>query len=732
MPAGQRQQGKISMKKTVLVLSVGLALAANAEEGMWQPHQLPELETVLKAKGLQIDAKAIADLTAFPMNAVISLGGCTASFVSKQGLALTNHHCAYSSIQYNSTAQNNRIERGFLAKTQTEELPAAPGSKILVTEAVSNVTQQIKQELTPQLQGKDRFDKIDQLRKELVAECETAPGYRCEVYSFHGGLEYYLIKQLEIRDVRLVYAPADGVGRFGGDIDNWMWPRHTGDYSFYRAYVGKDGKPADYSVENVPFVPPSSLKVSAKGVQAGDFVMVLGYPGRTNRYNTAFEVKNQFTTVLPAARQYREETIALIKQHAAEGSEARIKYESILAGLANYAKNYDGMIKTYQKGATQQHKDEFEAVLNRWIDADPARKAKYKPALLSLQQLLEAETATQQRDLVLNYFGYAQLFSTGRKLYRLALEQQKPDEERETGYQQRDLDRFKAGLKRMSRSYDSAIDLEIALHFLKHYAALPKPQRLTAFDQYFGIAEAFDEAAVRTKLTQIYQTSLLGDEVERLALVGKTPDELKASTDPAIQFALAMAETDLALENDQKNQAGKLAVARPKVMEAVIAFNKASQKPVYADANGTLRVTFGEVKGYEPRDGVAYQPFTTLKGISEKHTGQSPFNAPAPQLVAIAAGDFSAYAHPELKTVPVNFLSTVDTTGGNSGSPTLNGKAELVGLLFDGVIEGIIGNYAYDPLLNRSIHVDSRYLLWQMEKVDGATNLTAEMEIVRE
>lgn len=284
----------------------------------------------------------------------------------------------------------------------------------------------------------------------------------------------------------------------------------------------------------------------------------------------------------------------------------------------------------------------------------------------------------------------------------------------------------------MSRSFDGAVDLEIALHFLKHYTALPKPQRLAAFDQYFGIAEGFDEAAVRAKLVQIYQTSLLSDEVERLAWIGKSVEEFKASQDPAIQFAVALADTDLQLENDSKNYAGKLAVARPKVMEAVIAFNKASQKPVYADANGTLRVTFGEVKGYQPRDGVAYQPFTTLKGISEKHTGQSPFNAPAAQLAAIAGGDFSAYAHPELKTVPVNFLSTVDTTGGNSGSPTLNGKAELVGLLFDGVIEGIIGNYDYDPALNRSIHVDSRYLLWQMEKVDGATNLTAEMEIVRE
>ncbi len=720
------------MKKTMLAVLVLTATAAVADEGMWQPHQLPELEAVLKSKGLTIDAASIADLTRFPMNAVISLGGCTASFVSKQGLAVTNHHCAYGSIQHNSTAQNNLIEQGFLAKSLVGELPAAPGSKIFVTESVSNVTQQIKQELTPQLQGKDRFDKIDEMRKQLVAECEVTPGYRCEVYSFHGGLEYYLIKQLEIRDVRLVYAPAAGVGVFGGDIDNWMWPRHTGDYAFYRAYVGADGKPADFSADNVPFVPPSSLKVSAKGVQEGDFVMVLGYPGRTNRYNTAFEVKNQFTEILPASKTYREQTIALIKQHAPEGSEQRVKYQSILAGLANYAKNFDGMIQTYQKGGTQARKDAFDAELQRWIDAEPARKAKYKPVLLDLQKLLQAETATQQRDLILNYFGYAQLFSTSRKLYRLAQEQQKPDELRESGYQSRDLERFKAGLKRMSRSFEPAVDLEIALHFLKLYAALPKDQRLAALDQAFGLQEQTDEALLRERLTQIYQATTLTDEAERLAWVGKTPAEFLESKDPALQFAVALYDTDMQLESAAKTQAGKLSVARPKVMEAVIAFNKAQQKPVYPDANGTLRVTYGTVQGYQPKDGVTYQPFTTLKGITEKHTGVEPFNAPAAQLAAIGKGDFAGYQHPALGTVPVNFLSNVDTTGGNSGSPTLNGKAELVGLLFDGVIEGIIGNYDYDPALNRSIHVDSRYLLWQMEKVDGAGNLLSEMEIVRD
>lgn len=720
------------MKKTMLAVALLLSAQAVADEGMWQPHQLPELETILKSKGLEIDAKSIAELTSFPMNAVISLGGCTASFISNQGLAVTNHHCAYGSIQHNSTAQNNLLANGFLAKALYEELPAAPGAKIFVTEQVSNVTRQINQELTPQLLGKERFDKIDQLRKELVAECEATPGYRCDVYSFHGGLEYYLIKQLEIRDVRLVHAPAGGVGKFGGDIDNWMWPRHTGDYSFYRAYVGKDGKPADFNTENVPFTPPSFLKVSAKGVQENDFVMVIGYPGRTNRYNTAYEVKNQFTEVLPLSKAYREEMIALIKQLTPEGSEGRIQYEAILANLANYAKNFDGMLQTYQKGSTQQRKDDFDAELNRWVKSDTGRQARFAPAMKNLQQLIEDNAEFQQRELVMSYFGYAQMFNTARKLYRNAHEQQKPDEERETGFQSRDKQRFEAGLKRMSRSFDATVDLEIALHFMEHYSKLPAKQRLEAFDKFFGLdTEPFDAVKMREKLQAMYKASALADEVERLAWVGKSVEDFQQSTDPMIQFAVAMFETDMAAENSNKDWMGKLAVARPKVMEAVIAFNKSQNKAVYADANSTLRVTYGTVQGYQPRDGVQYSPFTTLKGISEKFTGKDPFDAPANQMAAIAKGDFTGYLHPQLNAVPVNFLTNVDTTGGNSGSPTLNGKAELVGLLFDGVIEGIIGNFDYDPALNRSIHVDSRYMLWQMEKVDGATNLLKEMEIVR-
>lgn len=723
------------MKKTYVAAFVALSAlfvtkAAVADEGMWQPHQLTELESVLKQRGLEISAESIARLTSFPMNAVISLGGCTASFVSDKGLAVTNHHCAYGSIQHNSSAEYNLLQQGFLARQFSEELPASPDARMFVTEAADNVTAQVHQQLSAELTGKARFEKLEQIRKALITECEQQPGYRCDVYSFHSGLEYYLIKQLEIRDVRLVYAPASGVGKFGGDVDNWSWPRHTGDFAFYRAYVGPDGKPADYAADNQPFTPPSFLKVSARGVNNGDFIMVPGYPGRTNRYRTAEEVRHQFTHIYPLSQQYRQQAIEVIRQYSAEGSDARLKYESVLASLANYAKNFAGMVQSYHSSAIQQRQDSEQQKLIKWIHSDKKRSEKYGPVVEQLNALIEQERLNQQRELVLSYFSYARLPDMAKRLYRQAKENEKPDAERDTGFQLRDQEQFTDRLKRLSRNIDPRVDLELALHFLRHYAQLPPEQRLTEFDRFFGIADGFNLEIVRHKLEGMYRKTTLIDEAERLGWLERSAAEFEQSDDPMLSYAVAMYQCDLAVEQKRKELAGQLALIRPQFMQAIIAFNKAQGKPVYADANGTLRVTFGTVKGYQPRDAVWYQPFTTAPGLLAKVTGVAPFNAPDRQVEALQKADFGRYQSKALRTLPVNFLSTADTTGGNSGSPTLNAKAELVGLLFDGVSESIIGDWVYDPQLNRSIHVDSRYMLWQMDKVDGAANVLNEMQIV--
>ncbi|MCS6114128.1 S46 family peptidase [Shewanella baltica] len=718
------------MKKWLLTVAVAASFGAQADEGMWQPHQLPAMADELKAKGLEIDAKSISKLTEFPMNAVISLGGCTASFVSPKGLVVTNHHCAYGAIQYNSTPEKNLLQDGFLAKTFADELPATPGSRVYVTEDVTNVTERVKGGLEGKM-GSDFYQGVESQEKALVAECEKEDGYRCQVYSFHGGLEYYLVKQLEIRDVRLVYNPAASVGKYGGDVDNWMWPRHTGDFSFYRAYVSKAGKPADFSSDNVPYEPKSFLKVSAKGVSDGDFVMVAGYPGRTNRYRTANEVQNQFEWAYPEGKLLRERFIEIIKDTAPEGSDERIKYESQIAGLANYAKNFTSMIEFYGKSTMLADRKAREAELAAWIAKDSSRDAKYGKTLAELDALIAKSKAHQERDMILSYIGSTTMLPTARSLYRLANEKQLPDMQREPGFQERDMTRLKASMERIDRRYAPSVDKAVLFDMLKRYAALPEDKRLPALDKAFGIDKKFSEAKLSKTLDKMYAKTELGKKDVRLAWMDKSVADFKASKDPFIQFAVAMYDTDMAEEKKEKELDGELMKVRPQYMDAIIAYNLEQGKPVYADANSSLRVTVGHVKGYSPKDGLVAVPFTRLEGIVQKDTGVDPFDAPKKELELIKQKQYGDFYVKAIDSVPVNFLSTLDTTGGNSGSPTLNGRAELVGLLFDGVYESIIGDWAYDDNINRSIQVDSRYMLWVMKYLDHADNLLAEMEIVK-
>ncbi|WP_283627898.1 S46 family peptidase [Shewanella baltica] len=718
------------MKKWLLATVVAASFGAQADEGMWQPHQLPAMADELKAKGLEIDAKSISKLTEFPMNAVISLGGCTASFVSPKGLVVTNHHCAYGAIQYNSTPEKNLLQDGFLAKTFADELPATPGSRIYVTEEVTNVTDTVKAGLESKV-GSEFYQGIEVQEKALVAECEKEDGYRCQVYSFHGGLEYYLVKQLEIRDVRLVYNPAASVGKYGGNLDNWMWPRHTGDFSFYRAYVSKAGKPADFSSDNVPYEPKSFLKVSAKGVSDGDFVMVAGYPGRTNRYRTANEVQNQFEWAYPEGKLLRERFIEIIKDTAPEGSDERIKYESQIASLANYAKNFTSMIEFYGKSTMLADRKAREAELAAWIAKDSSRDAKYGKTLAELDALIGKSKAHQERDMILSYIGSTTMLPTARSLYRLANEKQLPDMQREPGFQERDMTRLKASMERIDRRYAPSVDKAVLFDMLKRYAALPEDKRLPALDKAFGIDKKFSEAKLSKTLDKMYAKTELGKKDVRLAWMDKSVADFKASKDPFIQFAVAMYDTDMAEEKKEKELDGELMKVRPQYMDAIIAYNLEQGKPVYADANSSLRVTVGHVKGYSPKDGLVAVPFTRLEGIVQKDTGVDPFDAPKKELELIKQKQYGDFYVKAIDSVPVNFLSTLDTTGGNSGSPTLNGRAELVGLLFDGVYESIIGDWAYDDNINRSIQVDSRYMLWVMKYLDHADNLLAEMEIVK-
>ena len=705
-------------------------LPAHSDEGMWQPHQLPQLRDELLSMGLQIDPNKLSSLDDFPLNAIVSLGGCSASFVSPAGLVVTNHHCVYGSVQYNSSTDNNLLQDGFLARKSSDEVPAAPGTRVYVTEAVTDVTDKMLAGLSDDVSGIERYETLETNRKALIKACEETGIHRCDVSSFHHGLEYWLIKRLEIRDVRLVYAPATSIGKYGGDIDNWQWPRHTGDFGFYRAYVGKEGKPADYSTDNVPYKPVSYLEVSASGVKEGDFVMAAGYPGSTNRYRTASEIEYQFTWYYPEARQYREQLIATIEAASPADSQARLNYAGTIASLANYAKNFQSMEESFRRSDFLERRQATEAEFKTWLQSDNEGYERLSAAVQNLEDLIAKNHSTKELDLWRGYFGYATLPSVASRLYRLAIEKEKPDAERESGYQERDISRFTQSMQRISRNYDEAVDKALLLYLLERYQQLDSKDQLATFDQFFKLNGKTTQSQLQKNLDKLYAQSDLDDEAARLEWMNKSVADFKRSKDPFIQYAVATYDQRMALEKADKDITGQFQRWRPGYMEAFIAFNRNKGQAIYADANSTLRITYGQVKGNQPKDGLVNMPFTTLEGILEKDTGVEPFDAPKTQLDLIRKHEYGKYKLDTINSVPVNFLNTLDITGGNSGSATLNAKGQLVGLLFDGVYESIIGDWDFDDDLNRAIAVDTRYMLWVMEKLDKASNLLSEMTIV--
>ncbi|MEM1196145.1 MAG: S46 family peptidase [Pseudomonadota bacterium] len=725
---------RLRLSSLGLAMMVSAAMATSAplaaKEGMYTPDQLQQISDQLLEAGLELKPETLADLTSFPMGAVVSLGGCSASFVSPQGLVVTNHHCARGSVQFNSTAENNYLENGFLAETIADELPAAPGSRIYVTTEVTDVTGAMR-EGTQGMEPLARYELVQQRRKDIIAQCEETAGYRCQVSGFYGGAQYKLIKRLEVRDVRLVYAPADSIGKYGGDIDNWQWPRHTGDFAFYRAYVAPDGSAADYSEDNVPYAPEYHLKVSAKGVADGDFVMVAGYPGSTSRYTLLAEVENTFEWNYPTFQKLIEEWIATIEDAAPEGSDARVKYESLLAGLNNYEKNLRGQMEGARRVGLVDRRRAREASLAEWIAADPGR-ADYGTAIAALAELSEESASASRTNFWYGNAARAALFGVARRLYRLSKERLKPNAERESGYQERDMTFFRQSMQAIDRRYDAGVDKAVWTLFLTGYLAQPMEERVAELDPAMGFTADTTAEDLPELLAAFFEGTTLGDIETRLSLMEASPEEFEASDDPFIKLAVAMYDYGFDLETQSKTRAGRSLALRPDYMEAITAWQAEQGVLAYPDANSTLRVTFGNVLGGSPADGLIYAPFTTLEGITAKDTGEDPFNAPESQLELIKAADYGAYKFDAVNSVPVNFLSDLDVTGGNSGSATLNSKGELVGLLFDGTYESINSDWDFDPRTTRSIHVDTRYMLWVMEKVDGASALIEEMDVVTE
>ena len=699
--------------------------AAHADEGMWMPSQLPQMAKELKAAGFRGNPADLADLTRHPMSAVVSLGGCTASFVSPQGLAVTNHHCALGAIQLNSTAERNLIQDGFNAASREDEVSAGPAARIWVTVGFDNVTDGILADARGKT-GRAYFDAVDAAQKAAVATCEQDPGHRCSVASMYYGREYYLIKQLELKDIRLVYAPPRSIGNYGDDIDNFMWPRHTGDFTFYRAYVDKDGKPAAYSQDNVPYQPPAHLTVSTAPVKAGDFAMVAGYPGTTFRHRTASEFANQIDWLLPTRVDFVGGLIKATETATGDDAARQVLYASTLASQKNTLKRAQGELDGLRRSDAVRVRRADEAAMLAWLAKQPDATAT-QADIRAAQLLLEGAQATRERDFVLGFLRTG-LLGSASTLQRLALERGKPDAQRESGYQQRDEALIEAGLKQLQKRYHPEVEKAVLAFALQRYFALPAGQRVVEFDAVFG--KNSSEAKVR--LDAMYAGTRLGMESERLGLLKATSQALSTATDPLLKAAATLQPALLRLEEENKQRTGELMRLRPAYMQALVGYRTSQGKAVYPDANSTLRVSFGKVSALSPRDGIDYRPLTTVSGIVEKHTGVEPFDAPKPLLDAIAKGDFGSTIDPTLDTQTVNFMTNLDTTGGNSGSPVLDANGKLIGLNFDSNWEAVSASWMFDPRYKRAIHVDMRYVRWLLSKVYPAPRLLAEMKLPAE
>ena len=409
------------------VLAVALAAtvavpAVQAGEGMWVPQQLPEIAGPLAKAGLELPPEQLADLTGDPLGAVVSLGGCTAGFVSPKGLVATNHHCAYGAIQLNSTPDRNLLETGYNAASFDDELSGGPNARIYVLDSIRDVTGEVRAAIEAAPDAAGRAEARDTIEKQLVAGCESEPGFRCRFYSFSGGNTYRLFKNIEIKDVRLVYAPPRGIGNYGGEVDNWMWPRHTGDFSFIRAYVGPDGKPAPYSEDNVPFEPKQWLEFADRPLELGDFVMVAGYPGRTARYALAAEFDQTEQWTYPTVKAHYEDLVKLIEA-AGEGNEdIKVKYATTIRGYQNAMKNYGGQVAGFERTNASEQKHAEETAVLEWLRGQGDEGEAALAAHAKLMALHEAERATRERDLVLSQLQRTATIGAAVELYRLAIE----------------------------------------------------------------------------------------------------------------------------------------------------------------------------------------------------------------------------------------------------------------------------------------------------------------------
>ncbi len=718
----------MQFKRALLILAifflfVGVTSPSLADEGMWMPHQMKDLN--LKDLGLKMNPDDLykKDGTGL-MSAVVYLGGGTGGFVSREGLILTNHHVAFGALQRASTEKKDRIKNGFIAWGKGEEI-SAKGYIADVLLGYEKVTNEVQYSISPQMSYMEKYNAIDRAKKKLIARAEKeGKDIRCTVASMYSGNEYYLFRFKRIKDIRFVYAPPQDLGNFGGDIDNWMWPRHTCDFAFLRAYVSEDNVGVDFSPDNVPYKPKSVLKISIDGFKEGDFTFVMGYPGRTYRNYTLSELQFDMGTMLKRMEIYKD-TITFFEKAGEESREIQIKYARLITGLNNSLKNYQGKIEGMGKISVVDRKKSQEKDFLEWVNKDRERQKKCGEILEKVKNFMQKYSVYYWKNnllsgLVSPYLG-STLLAQGYQVWRTAEERQKPDMEREPSYQERDLPYIKMRIQLAEKGYDLKTDRSFLKYTLKKLFDRPEDQVPSAFK---GIIGKHSEKAVDDYVDHLYDKTSLADPKKRLELLDKKPAELMKLNDPILNLAAEL-EKEMKVLREEKKALDQERLEMKKVY--VDSLMKLKEGRIAPDANSTIRFTYGFVEGYYPKDAVYYFPQTALKGVIEKDTGKFPFHVPEKLKELYTEKDFGPYIDKKLKDIPACFLNTTNVTGGNSGSPTLNAKGEQVGIIFDMTYESITGDYYIVPELQRTISVDIRYVLFITDKFSGAKHIIKEL-----
>ena len=705
-----------------------------ADEGMWLPQNLSQLPfDQLKKRGLQLKPEEIySTTTASLKDAAVIIGGGTGTFISPDGLVITNHHVAFEAVTEASTTEKNYIQAGFLAKSRAEEI-VAKDYTVRITQDIKDVTADVMAAVKPDMSLGERMRVIG-LKQREIGTAASKDGLIGQVVEAYQGAQYHLYVYQQLRDIRLVYAPPKNIGYFGGDPDNFEWPRHCGDFAFFRAYVAPDGKPAAYSKDNVPFKPKKFLTLDASGVKENDFTMILGYPGTTARWRESYSVAYAQGVRLPFTVKALTDRMNFLIAQGERDPEAKIRNADTIFGLSNSIKNFEGTIKGLKRNNHIARKQAEEAAFAQWLDSNAAAKAKYGTLLPAMAKLYDALNVDGPKEQALSAVtGSGILAQVIAVAYSRALDKDKPANERNPRFGDAALPQIQNSIKNLWNERDADNELATLQSALASADALSGAQRSAALDSLFtgksgNERRQAEVAFARQALTETpFKTS-----DDALKLFSLSANDFRTNANPFVKLIASIQDESAGFAKSTQTFNENIVKLRAEYTGGLMEMKTEGKKgPLFPDANRTLRFTYGDVKGYKPRDAVTYDWQTSLTGIVEKDTGVEPFDVPAKLKELAAKKDYGNYVDARLRDVPVAFLTTNDITGGNSGSSVLNGRGEVIGLAFDGNYEGLGGDYYFDTALNRCLVVDIRYVLFVTEKFAGADYLFKEMTIKR-